>query len=412
MKYEYEESLNSFNEYINKCREIIINTFFTRDDYTRDVKGIDFNSLDKDVDDAIRKHRLELINIKIDHTMRMIEQVIEINKTLDFDFDFGLVIKEAVLFHDIGRFGQAVRSNSFGDKAFYNDGKSAISGGFINHGYDGANTFLKEPFAVDNKYKYIISESIKHHVMPDKVISKEDFDLIKRANFPSLNIGKIVTGNRYLNSSEYLVFSLITQLVADIDKIDILYQCLNATFDNGMLVRKYVFDKSKKNLSDIASYWGISKEDILLFNSDITEEKYENDRVTLKIPVSKLDVSKLEVSSDIINMLKNNSWSSLAELQCRDDWNFISIFIWRLGKFLNDINFTSVLITVQELELLEGLKRKFINMGNELRDSSGKPMGNTLYSLVDFAFEYAFSLVSEKLYNNKNNIIIEDKKIR
>lgn len=412
MKYEYEESLDSFNEYINKCREIIINTFFTRDDYTKDVKGVDSNSLDKDVDDAIRNHRMKLINIKIDHTMRMVKQIIEINKVLDVDFDFGLVIKEAVLFHDIGRFGQAVRGNSFGDKTFYDNGKSVLSGGFINHGYDGANTFLNEPFAVDDKYKYIISETIKHHVMPEKVISKEDVDLMKRADFSSLNIGNVVTGNRYLNSSEYLVFSLITQLVADVDKIDILYQCLNATFDNEMLVRNFVFDKSKKNLNDIASYWGISKEDILQFNSDITEDKYENDMVTLKIPVSKLDISKLKVSSDIIDMLKNNSWPSLAELQSRDDWNFISIFIWRLGKFLNDINFTSVLVTVQELELLEGLKRKFISMGNDLKDSSGKPMGDALYSLVDFAFEYAFSLVGEKLYNNRNNIIIEDKKIR
>lgn len=412
MKYGYEESLDSFNEYINKCREIILNTFFTRDDYTRDVKGVNSNSLDKDVDDAIRKHRMELINIKIDHTMRMIKQIIEINKVLDIDFDFGLVIKDAVLFHDIGRFGQAVRGNSFGDKAFYNDGKSVLSGGFINHGYEGANTFLNEPFAVDDKYKYIISESIKHHVMPENAISEEDIDLMKKVDFSSLNIENVVTGNRYLNSSEYLVFSLITQLVADIDKIDILYQCLNATFDNGMLVRNFVLDKSKKSLSDIASYWGISKEDILEFNSDISEGKYENDRVTLKIPVSKLDVSKLKVSSDIIDMLKNNSWPSLAELQCRDDWNFISIFIWRIGKFLNDINFTSVLVTVQELELLEGLKRKFISMGNELKDSSGKSMGNVLYSLVDFVFEYAFSLVGEKLYNNRNNIIVEDKKIR
>ena len=63
---------------------------------------IDTNDEELSIDEVVKRHRLKMIDIKLDHTMRMIEQVINTNEILGFRTSLGLVLKVAVLYHDIG----------------------------------------------------------------------------------------------------------------------------------------------------------------------------------------------------------------------------------------------------------------------------------------------------------------------
>ena len=430
MEYDFEDSKKSFAEYVDRCKDKLMSTFFTeRDIFGTDVYNNVSNLSHDEINEMITNKRMKMIESKVAHTMRMVKQIIEINKILDVRFDFDLILKNAILFHDVGRFSQAMRGDTYKDSEFYAE-NSPVKNGFSNHGHEGSSVYLNEKFSVDDAYKWTISESIKYHGIPNDGTTPNtrylDSDKIYSFGFDDLLKGPVNPKTvKEMNSSEILAFSLVTQLVADIDKIDILFQCKNATFDNGMLVRNHIFDKSRDSLSNIAKKWGVSKEDILDFNGSLTENTYDENRtdngkknVGLRIPIEKMDISKLKISDDFMYMLKTNNWPGSSDeeglrlLQSRNDWNFLTIFLWRLGKFICDINVTAVLKSMDDLELLDDLKVKFIEMGNKLTNVSGMPMGNELFSLVEEGFNYVYGVVQERVFANRNNIIIEDKKIR
>ena len=79
---EYNKTLNSFVNYTNKCREKIREMLFTKED----AKGLNLTGKESnsEINEIITKHRLKMIDIKLDHTMRMVEQVIKINENIVF----------------------------------------------------------------------------------------------------------------------------------------------------------------------------------------------------------------------------------------------------------------------------------------------------------------------------------------
>lgn len=430
MRYDFDDAQKSFDEYIERCKDKLVSTFFTRDDaFPRSkIAGLS----DEEVNAFLTDNRMKMINSKVEHTMRMVQQIIEINKCLDLRFDFDLVLKNAILFHDLGRFGQAMRGDTFTDSDFYG-ANSKVKNGFSNHGDEGSSIYLNEKFAVDDAYKWTISESIKYHGVPNDSTTPNtkflDADKIHSFGLDDLLTGPIdVDTIKEMNSSEYLAYSLVTQLVADIDKVDILYQCKTATFDDDMLVRKYVTDRSRGSLDEVARDWGITREDILDYYEkekiSFDEKQYDLDRmipdknVGVRIPVEKIDISKLIIPDDFMQMLKTNNWSGngdrggLKLLQKRSDWNFLTIFLWRLGKFICDINFTSVLKNVDDLNLLDDLKKRFIEMGNQLTGVDGKPMGDALFSLIEEGYNFVYDVVQERVYANRSNIVVANKRVR
>ena len=151
---EYNKIYNSYIDYTNMCKEKIKKSFFTEKD-TENIKNID----DKlGINEIIKKHRLKMIDIKIEHTMRMIEQIIKINQNLEINIDLDLIIKVAILYHDIGRIRQATWSNTYSDRIY-----SLTNKPFINHSEDGYDIFVNNDFNIDDKYKPIISTTILHH---------------------------------------------------------------------------------------------------------------------------------------------------------------------------------------------------------------------------------------------------------
>jgi len=374
---EYDNTYNSYINYVEKCKNIIINSLFTE----KDLLNIDFIGSNEEINNIIKKHRLKMIDIKLDHTMRMIEQTIKINNTLGLKFDLDLVIKVAVLYHDIGRIRQSTWSNTFADTIY-----KKMNSKFASHSEEGYDIFLNNNFNIDERYIPIISQTILHHQnyhTNTKLTYKFNQDL------KSININDIVTGNFSLNDYEWQVASLIVQLVADIDKTDILYQHLSSDFG---MINDYVYDYSKDTLENISKKWEVDKKEILEYNK-IEEVNYKEK--TIKIPIENMPIKKLELPEYMKKMFYNNSWPELNILIQDKNWNFISILWWRLSHFLNQISFSSTLINIEESKLLKQIYEK---------------IPEKLKPLVSEAFDYAEEIfVIKRIKENKGNIYLKTK---
>lgn len=374
---DYNKTEKSYLDYINMCKMLIKNTFFTSDD----LDYIDISDDNLSIDDIVKKHRLKMIDIKLEHTMRMIEQVINMNNTLGLKVELGLVLKVAVLYHDIGRMRQSTWSNTFNDNIYIRLNKP-----FKNHSEDGYNIFMNNDFNVDKKYVPVIASSILNH---QDLHNKPKLNYRYTGNLSDINIFDIVTGNIELNDGEWQIVSLITQLVADIDKCDILYQHLS---DDFKMIREYVYDNSRDTLDNISIKWDVSKKEIIEYNK-INESSYEPRRI--KIPIKNMPISKLEPPYYMKDMFYNNSWPELRILIQDENWNFISILWWRLSHFLNEISFTSTLINIEETKLLEKIYQK---------------IPTRLKPLVDEVFEYSKKvLVEDRIKENKGKIYLKKK---
>ena len=371
---EYNKVYKSYENYVIACKEMIKKAFFD----VKDASGIDIKDDSLGISDIVRKHRIKMIDIKVEHTMRMIEQIIKINYILGLKFDLGLVIKISVLYHDIGRIRQSTWCNTFNDRIY-----QRMNMPYNNHGEEGYDIFINNDFNVDPQYVPIVAQSILHH---------QDFHLYPNFNYKykdglrDIDISNIASGKTVLNDSEWQVVSLITQLVADIDKADILYQHLTDDFE---MIKDYVYDSSNDSLEAISKRWEIPISEIKEYNH-IDSEKYIPHRI--KIPIKNLKKEKLAVPDYIKEMFYNNSWPELKELMTDKNWNFITILWWRLSHFLNGITFTSTLINIEESNLLKEIYAK---------------IPDDLKPLVSEAFDYANSvLVEEKIDKFSNQIYL------
>ena len=370
---KYIETYDSYIKYANKCKELIRKTIFTKIDLD-ELKTKD----NDDINELITNHRIKMINIKIDHTMRMIEQIINVNHSMNFRFNFAEVMKVAILYHDIGRLRQATWSNTFNDGVY-----KKLNKPFNNHGEDGYDIFVNNDFNVDSKYVPVISKSILHH-LDHKQISRLNYKF--NSDLSVYDIDRVVTGSYNLNEGEWQAASLIVQLVADIDKADILYQHLSLDFE---MIKDYVYDRSMHSLDEISVFWDIPKKEILEFNN-IDENSYVP--YVIKIPTKNMDVSKLEVPLYFKEMFYNNTWPPLPKLIKDFNWNFITALWWRLSVFLNGITFYSTLEAISTSEIIKKIYEKIPDIY--------KP-------LVSEAFIYANEvLINQKLEDSKGKIYL------
>lgn len=372
---DYYESYKSFNDYVNKCRNIIRERVYTKKD------AFNLNIVDDrlGISEIIKNHRLKMIDIKVNHTMRMIEHIVKINENLGLKVNLGLVTKIAILYHDIGRMRQATWSNTYADSIYKKLGSQ-----FKNHGEDGYDIFLNNDFNVDEKYIPVIGQTILHH---QDVKSQPKLQYRYDKDLREINIDDIVTGKFELNESEWEITSLIVQLVADIDRADILYQHLSDDFN---MIRDYVTDNSMESLDEISLYWCVPKDEIIKYNG-IDEATYEPQ--SIRIPIKNMDLNRLIVPSYMREMFYNDSWLDLRELIKDRNWNFITILWWRLSHFLNQISFNSVLVTLEESNLLEQIYEK---------------VPDELKFLVEEAFAYARNeLIERRIKENVGNIYIK-----
>lgn len=393
MKINYDNAKSAFDNYIEECKRKIKNTFFP-EEYLKGFSQLR-NSLitsgkigiDNSITDAIKYERLQMIDIKINHTMRVVEDVLKMAEKMETPVDFNKVLTVSALLHDIGRFDQATWNNSFSDACYKN------VEGINNHAEAGYHILFKEgrieDYKIDKNLYRAIGTVVYNHGNP--VLSG---DLaVKLKDVRELDVHKL-RGINSLNESEKTIVATLVQMVRDVDMLDILYQHLTNEFP---VIRDFVnFDVLGESIYDIARYWDINPKDILEYNG-ISESDVPSMNM-IKIPVSKIDLKKLEVPQDIKEKFYNNENIDLKETMARRDWTFITGMWWRLNHFLNNISFTSNLQLIEEKKLLDKIYSKY---------------PDEYKFLVMDAFLYAEEmLIKRQLENNDSNIYVERNSIK
>lgn len=389
MKLNYERTERKFDEYIKKCREEIRNTFFSDEELKNNIslksQMVSSGEISPDtlVSDAIKKHRNQMIDIKLNHTMRVVHDVSRMSEKLGTPIDFNKVLKVSALLHDHARFKQAIWSDSFNDKNCkeFNGMYHAEFGYhllYVNNGF--------KKFNIPKKYKFAISQVVKYHQVPAVT-----GDLaLTFSNVNELDVKRYLTGNENLTNEEKIIVAALVQMVKDVDMLDILYQHLTGEFP--VTRSSITYDINSDTLEDISKHFDISKEEIKEFNGLKSDDL--SDKKSISIPVANINPIKLQVPQDIQNRFFDNESLDLRELQNRQDWTFITGMWWRLNHFLNNINFVSNLEVVEENKLLEQIYATY--------PDKYKP-------LVYDAFAYAKENLLEKAIKNNSGQIYKTK---
>lgn len=394
MSINYNESKLSFDKYVEECKKKIKETFF-EEDYLSGLKAlknslIQSGKIDKNssIEYAVKYQRLDMIDIKINHTMRIVEDVMQMAEKIGTKVDFNNILKVSALLHDIGRFDQATWNNSFADSCYKSVNEEVLGKRINNHAHDGYRILFKNnkisEFPIDKKFYPAIGSVVYNHGNPTLM---GDLNL-KTNNINILNPNNL-TGNENLNDVEKVIVSSLVQMVRDVDMLDILYQHLTGEFP---VIRPDIqFDVLDESIEEIAKYWDIEPSELLQYNG-ITEKDLSKFN-SIKIPVNEISLKKLIVPKDIQEKFYNNEHMDLQELKNRRDWTFIVGMWWRLNHFLRNITFTSNLQLVQEKELLEKIYNQY---------------PEEYKFLVKDAFEFAKEkLINEVLDKNKSEMYIK-----
>lgn len=389
MKLNYDRTERKFDEYIKKCREQIRNTFFSDEELENSIslksQMVSSGEIKPSttVSDAIKKHRNQMIDIKLNHTMRVVNDVGRMSEKLGTPVDFNKVLKVSALLHDYARFKQAIWNDSFNDKNC-KEFNGMYHAEFGYHLLYVNNKF--EKFNVPQKYKFAISQVVKYHQVPTVTGALA----LTFSNVNELDVKKYLTGNEELTNEEKVIVAALVQMVKDVDMLDILYQHLTGEFP--VTRSSITYDVNNDTLDEISKHFGISKEEIKTFNGLKSDDL--SDKKSIFVPVANVNPIKLQVPQDIQNRFFDNENLDLRELQNRQDWTFITGMWWRLNHFLNNINFVSNLEVVEENKLLEQIYATY--------PDKYKP-------LVYDAFAFAKEILLEQAIKKNNGEIYKTK---
>ncbi len=385
MDISYEENKELFDKYILECRKKIKTLLFSKDEIGKGLvirdKYKQKTGIKISVDESIKKHRESLIDLKLNHTMRLVKSVTLIAEKIGANVDFGNVLKVSALLHDIGRFDQAIYNNDYvdGSCVMFN-GSNHAEYGYKMLTHDGLFNF----FAVPSKYRTAVSSVVRFHQLP-----KLTGDYSK--NFKSANelCTSLLTGNETLNEQEKIIVSALLQMVKDMDMIDIFYQSSTGEIP---VVKPHLYFtlKAGDSLEKFSNKYGLSKEEIKIYNSLDSDDI--SDRKALLIPTENMDKKLLMVPKDIQDKFFNNEQMDLKGLMDRDDFTFITVMWWRLSQFLLSINLVSDLEVLEESQILDEVYETY---PEEYR------------FLVSDAFEYAKKvLLEDPIKKNEGNIYV------
>lgn len=330
--------------------------------------------------EAITIKRQELIDVKVNHTMRVVEDILRVSDKIGLSIDFKKIVEVVARLHDIGRFEYATWNDAYGEQyrdqskreLYQNTEFSELATPLEvrNHSEAGFELLTKKgkiKTLTDNKrFLKIISHAILHH---------QDSSLIGELN-PTNNridesiigkdISQFLTAADTLNEAEIKIYAILTQLIKDVDCIDILYQHLTGEFPVLRPVTRFnkaLRSKDGKDvlemqtLEEFAKRWGFSSDEVLEFNG-MTREQAES-ALQLNLPTMKIDPILLTMPEDLKTRFFNLEQIDLQEINKRYDYNPIIGMWWRLLQFLGTLNFTANLSVIQENELLDKIYEQF-----------------------------------------------------
>ena len=341
-------------------------------------KGL-ITSNSRDIDIIIAK-RQELIDVKINHTRRVVADILKVAKKIGLKVDFEKVLEVTARLHDIGRFEYATWNNIYGEiysdqerkrKYFINSKYQELLNplNVKNHSEAGFELLMHrgkiKSFLSSYKFAKVISVAVLHH--QDSILKGEFNPKINHLDekLMNSNLNDLLTTSTSFNEAEVQIYAVLTQLIKDVDCLDILYQHLTGEYP--VIRPTAAFNKNlrskdgklleKRSLDSFAKYWGFTKEEVADFNGLTIEEAETKDKLFLPIYDEKnkkflIDYSKLVMPEDLKEKFFNLERIDLQEINKRLDWNPIVGMWWRLLQFLGNINFTSNLEVVKENDLL------------------------------------------------------------
>lgn len=346
----YDENKKIFDKYILSCKNKINDLKFDekelQESFSIYKELLENNELYKNIsiEDAIKIHRLNMINLKEKHTLRVVNDTKNVCTKIEVNNDFKEIAKLAALFHDIARFPQGITSNNFYDKECkLFQGKSHAEYGFKMLYIDK----MLDNYKIPQEYHYAIAYTVLKH-------QENNSSIIQFENLEQLNID-CLTNTENISEKEMIILATLTQLVRDVDKIDILYQHLTNEFP---VVKPFIKkDVLGRSLDEICTMYDIDKNIVKEYNhlqsDDISNYTFIN------VPTEYINLNKLIVPDDIRVRFFNNDFLDLKTLQKRDDYTFIIGMWWRLNCFLNDINFVANLELLKENNTLEKIYNMF-----------------------------------------------------
>lgn len=217
----YDENKKLFNKYVlnnkNMINNLIINKYDLQEGYHiyHDLLNNGLINVSDSISDAIKVHRLKMIDVKQAHTFRVVNNIDKICEKINVCDDFVDLAKLSALFHDIARFPQAVTTNSFQDK------DCVLFNGLSHAEYGYKMLYVNkmiEDYNIPKEYYYVLALTVLYH-QTNKILCFS-FDDINELNT------NLLTGNNILIKEEFIITSTLVQLIRDVDKIDILYQHL------------------------------------------------------------------------------------------------------------------------------------------------------------------------------------------
>lgn len=380
----YDENKKLFNKYVlnnkNMINNLIINKYDLQEGYHiyHDLLNNGLINVSDSISDAIKVHRLKMIDVKQAHTFRVVNNIDKICEKINVCDDFVDLAKLSALFHDIARFPQAVTTNSFQDK------DCVLFNGLSHAEYGYKMLYVNkmiEDYNIPKEYYYVLALTVLYH-QTNKILCFS-FDDINELNT------NLLTGNNILKKEEFIITSTLVQLIRDVDKIDILYQHLIG--DYPVINPSIKCRVDDKTLDDICKKYNIDKKIVKEYNNLISDNICALSSIS--IPSNYIDISTLIVPKDIKNSFFKNEMLDLKKLQSRDDYTFIVGMWWRLNHFLNDINFVANLETIKENEVLDKIYKQY-------------PLRYRV--LVSEAFEFAKEkLLCKRIEENKGKIFVK-----
>lgn len=334
----------------------------------------------RDIDVIIAK-RKELIRIKAEHTNRVTQNILRVADKIGVKVDLKNVLEVVARLHDIGRFEYATWNLSYVEnykkqedrrKYFtypsYRELLEPIAA--TNHSEAGFVLLTQKgkikSLAANPEFLKVIGQAVLHHQDAKLVgefspeVNMLD-DKLMRAN-----LSDILKVGASFNEAERQVYAVLTQLIKDVDCIDILYQHL--TGDYPILRPTATFNKNirtktgevieRHSLEEFSARWGFTPHYVAEFNGLSLEGAEQSD--VLQLPVydkksKKLFISpeKLVMPADLKEKFFNLERLDLQELNKRLDWNPIVGMWWRLLQFLGSISFTSNIEVLKESGILD-----------------------------------------------------------
>lgn len=346
----YEKNKKLFDEYILKCKVKINNLNFSEEELQngfsiyKNLLENDLINKNSSVEDVIKYHRLKMVDVKDKHTMRVVNDTEKICNKIEVNNEFKELAQLSALFHDIARFPQSINSNTFHDR------ECPLFNGLSHAEYGYKMLYLEKMlnnYQIPKEFHYAIAYAVLHH-------QENNSSVIQFNSIDELNINYL-SGMENVSQKEMIVLATLSQLVRDVDKIDILYQHITNEFP---VVKPFINTKIQgENLDEICHRYDIDKKIVKKYNhlSSDNISMY----ASLDIPTDYINLDKIKVPDDIKKVFFNNGFLDLKKLQERKDYTFIVGMWWRLNHFLNDINFVANLEILKENKMLEQIYNMF-----------------------------------------------------